>query len=116
MALATESVAATMMMAMMLGRIWRHMMLLLRTPTLTAASTNSFCLSESTEPRTMRAVGIQPKIPMIVTTMTNAPISRPKRMRSGSRKSDIATSSSGICGRVSIMSVKRMRMLSSLPM
>ncbi len=72
------------------------MMLPLRAPTLTAASTNSFRLSESTEPRTMRAVGIQPKTPITVTTMMNAPISSPKRWRSGSRKSAIATSSSGI--------------------
>ena len=55
----------------------------------------------------MRAVGIQPRMPIMVTTMIKAPISSPKRWRSGSRKRPIATSSSGICGSVSIISVKR---------
>ncbi len=82
-------------------------------PTQVAASTNSFSLIDSTDPRTMRAVGIHPSTPITKTIKIKMPTSGPNRARSDSRNSMMITKSSGSCGSDSIMSVKRISRLSS---
>ena len=59
-AAAIASVAFTMIGPMQFGRMCRTMIRRLDAPDARAASTNSFSLSESTCPRTTRAMYIQP--------------------------------------------------------
>jgi serine/threonine-protein kinase len=67
------------------GKMCLNMMFDCFTPIHTAASTNSFCLSEMNVARTIRAVDIHAKIPTITTTMTNMPNSIPSTLVTESR-------------------------------
>ena len=60
-ATAIASVAFTMIGPIEFGRMWRTMIRELDAPLARAASTNSFSLTDSTWPRTTRAMYIQPR-------------------------------------------------------
>ena len=110
---ATPRVAETIMGLRTLGKMCRNRIKCSQVPTLTAASTNSFSLTDSTDPRTTRAVGIHPKMPITTTTRRKIPSSGPSKVFRASRNSIMITRSSGRLGKASIRSVNRMRGLSS---
>ena len=107
MALATPSVAETMIGLSTLGRMWRRMMRRDGVPMDFAASTNSRSFRARTSPRTMRAVCIHEVMPITKTIRMKMPLSGPKAVRSMSRNSMMMTSSSGSSGRARNRSVKR---------
>ncbi|MNT77752.1 hypothetical protein D3C72_2169000 [compost metagenome] len=107
---AMPRVAETMIELMTFGRMCLRITRYSHMPLALAASTNSWLLTASTSPRTMRAVCIQLVTPMTKTIRMKIPVSGPKAALSVSRNSMMITSSSGSSGSARNRSVIRISM------